>query len=185
LRTALDEPLPANALAKIKRLLARLELVLTQIAELERERDTVVETEASDKASKMIRQLTVLRGIGALAIRGNVAVVRHGATAPSIQSSPVPECGTVVGINSRRREYCKNVRKFLPGRRPHVTQSCHSRVLSWTRFVAWKIICAVVISGVIMDHGGWLRSLGLELYEAAFRQNAIDHTVLPRFDGSG
>jgi len=64
LRTALGEPLPANAHAKIKRLLARLELVLTQIAELERERDAVVETEASDKASKMIQQLTGLRGIG-------------------------------------------------------------------------------------------------------------------------
>ncbi len=32
--------------------------------ELERERDAVVETEASDKASKMIQQLTGLRGIG-------------------------------------------------------------------------------------------------------------------------
>ena len=64
LRTALGEPLPANAHAKIKRLLARLELVLTQIAELERERDAVVETEASDKASKMIQQLTGFRGIG-------------------------------------------------------------------------------------------------------------------------
>ena len=64
LRTGLGEPLPANAHAKIKRLLARLELVLTQIAELERERDAVVETEASDKASKMIQQLTGLRGIG-------------------------------------------------------------------------------------------------------------------------
>ena len=51
LRTALGEPLPANAHAKLKRLLARLELVLTQIAELERERDAVVETEASDGAS--------------------------------------------------------------------------------------------------------------------------------------
>jgi class 3 adenylate cyclase/predicted ATPase len=29
-----------------------------------------------------------------------------------------------------------------------------------------------------MDLGGWLRSLGLEQYEAAFRQNAIDDTVL-------
>src|SRR5271155_4918419 len=64
LRTALGEPLPANAYAKIERLLARLELVLTQIAELERERDAVVETEASDRASKMIQQLTALRGIG-------------------------------------------------------------------------------------------------------------------------
>jgi class 3 adenylate cyclase len=31
----------------------------------------------------------------------------------------------------------------------------------------------------IMDIGGWLRSLSLERYEAAFRQNEIDDTVLP------
>jgi len=30
-----------------------------------------------------------------------------------------------------------------------------------------------------MDLGAWLRSLGLEQYEAAFRENAIDETVLP------
>jgi hypothetical protein len=31
-----------------------------------------------------------------------------------------------------------------------------------------------------MDVGGWLRGLGLEQYEAAFRENEIDDTVLPR-----
>ena len=31
-----------------------------------------------------------------------------------------------------------------------------------------------------MDVGGWLRKLGLEQYEAAFRENRIDGTVLPR-----
>src|SRR5215831_4300575 len=30
-----------------------------------------------------------------------------------------------------------------------------------------------------MDIEGWLRSLGLERYEAAFRENEIDDTVLP------
>ncbi len=30
-----------------------------------------------------------------------------------------------------------------------------------------------------MDIGGWLRSLGLEQYEAVFRENDIDKTVLP------
>jgi class 3 adenylate cyclase/predicted ATPase len=30
-----------------------------------------------------------------------------------------------------------------------------------------------------MDFGGWLRSLGLQQYEAVFRENAIDETVLP------
>src|SRR5499427_552807 len=30
-----------------------------------------------------------------------------------------------------------------------------------------------------MDLGGWLRSLGLEQYETAFRENNIDDTILP------
>ena len=30
-----------------------------------------------------------------------------------------------------------------------------------------------------MDVGGWLRRLGLEQYEAAFRENEVDDTVLP------
>ena len=30
-----------------------------------------------------------------------------------------------------------------------------------------------------MDVGAWLRSLRLERYEAAFRENEIDETVLP------
>ena len=30
-----------------------------------------------------------------------------------------------------------------------------------------------------MDLGGWLRSLGLERYEASFRENEIDETILP------
>jgi hypothetical protein len=34
--------------------------------------------------------------------------------------------------------------------------------------------------GSAMDVGGWLRRLGLEQYEAAFRENRIDDTVLPR-----
>ena len=35
------------------------------------------------------------------------------------------------------------------------------------------------VRAIIMDLGGWLRSLGLERYEAAFRENEIDETVLP------
>src|SRR2546422_8867191 len=31
----------------------------------------------------------------------------------------------------------------------------------------------------MMDVGSWLRGLGLRQYEAAFRENAIDDTVLP------
>src|SRR5690349_3283194 len=32
---------------------------------------------------------------------------------------------------------------------------------------------------VITDVGSWLRNLGLERYEIAFRENAIDETILP------
>jgi transposase len=42
LRTALGEPLPANAAARILRLLDRLELVLGQISVLEAQRDAVL-----------------------------------------------------------------------------------------------------------------------------------------------
>jgi len=62
--TGLGGPIPPNALAKIERLLDRLELVLAQIAELERERDAVAETSSPDEAGKMIQQLCGLRGIG-------------------------------------------------------------------------------------------------------------------------
>ena len=64
LRTGLGGPIPPNALAKIERLLSRLELVLAQIAELERERDAIAEASSPDVAGKMIQQLCSLRGIG-------------------------------------------------------------------------------------------------------------------------
>jgi transposase len=64
LRTALGSPLPPHARAKIARMLDRLDLVRTQIAELEHERDAVLENDAPDRAGGMIQQLTRLRGIG-------------------------------------------------------------------------------------------------------------------------
>lgn len=64
LRTGLGDTLPANARAKIVRMLDRLELLLEQIAELDRQRDAVLKDESPDRASAMIQQLTTLRGIG-------------------------------------------------------------------------------------------------------------------------
>src|SRR5215468_132041 len=60
-----------------------------------------------------------------------------------------------------------------------MTHSGHSKTVLWTGCFAWKIISAETELGVFMDLGGWLRSLGLEQYEAAFRENAIDAEVLP------
>jgi hypothetical protein len=43
---------------------------------------------------------------------------------------------------------------------------------------AWMIMRRPELSAM-MDVGSWLRGLGLERYEAAFRENEIDETVLP------
>ena len=40
-----------------------------------------------------------------------------------------------------------------------------------------------LIVGALMDVVVWLRSLGLGKYEAAFRENEIDETVLPALNG--
>src|SRR6202040_722073 len=45
--------------------------------------------------------------------------------------------------------------------------------------LAWGIIKRCANRSAAMDVGGWLRRLGLEQYEAAFRDNKIDDTVLP------
>ena len=41
------------------------------------------------------------------------------------------------------------------------------------------MMCPTPIVGAVMDIVVWLRSLGLGKYEAAFRENEIDETVLP------
>jgi transposase len=64
LRTAVGAPLPPYARAKIPRMLLRLELVLAQLAELDQQRDAVLEDAAPDRAGAMIQQLAGLRGIG-------------------------------------------------------------------------------------------------------------------------
>ncbi len=75
-------------LQKIERLLTRLELVLTQIAQLERERDAVVKEPAEDKAGEMIQQLCQLRGIGvqSATVLVREAFVRHFANGKALGS---------------------------------------------------------------------------------------------------
>jgi transposase len=88
LRTGLGEPIPPNALAKIERLLSRLELVLDQIAELEDDRDAVAETSTPDEAGRMIQQLCGLRGIGvqSATVLVREAFVRHFANGKALGS---------------------------------------------------------------------------------------------------
>lgn len=76
LRTALGAPLPANAEARILRMLDRLELVLAQIAALEAQRDAVSERSGqADPAAAMIRRLAALRGVG---VQTATTLVREG-----------------------------------------------------------------------------------------------------------
>jgi transposase len=78
-RTALGDPLPPHAKARIGRMLDRLELVLTQITALERERDAVLEEAAPGKAERMIQQLVQLRGIG---VQSATLLVREAFVRP-------------------------------------------------------------------------------------------------------
>jgi class 3 adenylate cyclase/tetratricopeptide (TPR) repeat protein len=48
---------------------------------------------------------------------------------------------------------------------------------AWTGCTTWTIIPSR--TGQYMDVAGWLRSLGLQRYEAAFRENEIDESILP------
>ena len=88
LRTALGDPLPPHAHARIVRMLDRLELVCAQIANLERERDAVLEDEAPGKAEEMIQQLAGLRGIGvqSATVLVREAFVREFATGKALGS---------------------------------------------------------------------------------------------------
>lgn len=64
-RTPEGTALPANAVARIERMLDRLELVMTQIADLKTARDAVLTKEATEgEAEKMIRPLAPLKAIG-------------------------------------------------------------------------------------------------------------------------
>ena len=51
---------------------------------------------------------------------------------------------------------------------------------AWTHCLASTIMRAERSWVGTMDVGGWLRSLGLEQYKAAFRENAIDEGLLAR-----
>ena len=78
-RTALGDPLPPQARDRIGRMLDRLELVLAQIAALERQRDAVLEEAEPEGAERMIRQLVRLRGIG---VQSATPLVREAFVRP-------------------------------------------------------------------------------------------------------
>ena len=54
-----------------------------------------------------------------------------------------------------------------------LTQHRKSSATEWPKNIE-------ILVGAIMDIGGWLRSLGLDEYEKAFRENKVDAAVLPK-----
>jgi transposase len=68
-------PIPPCAKAKLERLVARYELVVRQIEELEAERDQVLEEEPPGEAEAMIQRLCTLKGVGA---QSATVLVREG-----------------------------------------------------------------------------------------------------------
>ncbi len=94
-------------------MLDRLELVCAQIAELERERDAVLEEEAPDKAEEMIQRLAGLQGIGvqsATVLGGRHHSIRRRLSRQAEPwSSPVPNAGPWLGHRPAGCEVCREV----------------------------------------------------------------------------
>jgi transposase len=73
-------PVPNAALARLERLLDRLELVIAQLKKVEAARDAVVKkASAANEAEQMIRDLAQLRGIG---VEGATLLVREAFCRP-------------------------------------------------------------------------------------------------------
>jgi len=123
LRTALGTSLPPHAHAKISRMLDRLDLVRAQIANLEQERDAVLENEAPDRAGEMIQQLATLRGIGvqSATVLVREAFVREFANGKAL-GSYAGLCATPYGVTPRTVRSCTTSR--------NVTETCCSAVLT-------------------------------------------------------
>ena len=69
------------------------------------------------------------------------------------------------------------------GRRPDVSRPVVAKLAAanWTcRGGKVHAACAIVPRGTTMDVGDFLREVGLQQYEAAFRENGIDIRVLPK-----
>jgi transposase len=70
-----NTPVPPCAKAKLDRLIARYELVLQQLDELEADRDRVLNQAPAGEAEAMIQRLCTLRGVGA---QSATVLVREG-----------------------------------------------------------------------------------------------------------
>jgi transposase len=73
----------------------RLELVQAQVAELDQERDAVLEDTAPDKAAKMIQQLATLRGVG---VQSATVLVREAFVRKFPNGKALESCAGLTAI---------------------------------------------------------------------------------------
>ena len=92
-RTALGEPLPDNAKARILRLVERLELVLDQIRVVESQRDALARAREG-ALEVMTRRLVELRGVGA---QTATVLVREGFVRPFRSAKALGSYAGLVG----------------------------------------------------------------------------------------
>lgn len=104
LRRPDDTPIPSCAKRKLARLIARYELVLQQIEEIEAERDQVLQQEAGGEAGAMIKQLCRLKGIGA---QFATVLVREGFVREFRNGRGVGAYAGLTGRPHGRAEQCR------------------------------------------------------------------------------
>ncbi len=69
--------------------------------------------------------------------------------------------------------------RHLDDRHGRLESTRRSVLPAWTPALGGTMIVRPPTVGAVVDIVVWLRSLGLGKYEAAFRENEIDETVLP------
>src|SRR5580704_17974306 len=108
---------------------------------------------------------------------GSIRSLRSARSRASVRSSSAPASLLYPATSATRMAASFRVTAMaIP--QPHARIACLPRGLD-------RLSCLADDAGrrqlraPIMDIGGWLRSLGLEQYERAFRENHVDETVLP------
>jgi transposase len=102
LRSFAGTPLPQNALAELRRLLARHRVVSDQLKEIEAERDRVMTRAAADREERKIQRLAQLYGLGVETASGLVREMlcrrfrdrRAVAAYPGLTGTPFNSGGT-------------------------------------------------------------------------------------------
>ena len=99
---------------------------------------------------------------------------RHDASIDATPSAVPGRASSVKPRDDRDRDQGDR------GQHKHSIRPLHDRPPLATRSIAVFRSASTHLWSAALDVGGWLRSLGLDQYEANFRDNKIDADVLPQ-----